>query len=138
MSHRVLLTIDPTGAGAEEFFRRVSPEAITENIASSRFIHYVAEVDGIPIGYVSLRDNSHLFHLFVAVSHHGQGVGCSLWDHVRDHALRSGNPGTFTVNSSPNATAVYETFGFLRAGTRQEMHGIAFIPMRMQATASDA
>jgi hypothetical protein len=50
MSHRALLTIDPTGAGAEEFFKRVSPEAIAENIASSRFIHYVAEVDGTPIG----------------------------------------------------------------------------------------
>ncbi len=38
--------------------------------------------------------------------------------------------GFFTVNSSLSAVPVYQAFDFVRAGSKQRMHGISFLPMR--------
>jgi predicted GNAT family N-acyltransferase len=37
------------------------------------------------------------------------------------------------VNSSLNAVAVYERFGFVRSGQQVQTHGIAFVPMKLAA-----
>lgn len=80
---------------------------------------------------IAIRDNSHLFHLFVAKEFQGRRLASQLWHIAKSNALIAGNPGSFTVNSSLNALAVYESFGFVREGEVQRMHGISFQPMRL-------
>jgi hypothetical protein len=52
-----------------------------------------------------------------------------LWQLARAQALRAGNPGRFTVNSSPGAVPVYERFCFVASGSMVSQHGVLFQPM---------
>lgn len=123
--------LSPSRAGAEPFIASVSPEAERTYLSASNFSFHVARSESGLAGVVALRDNSHLFHLFVAKAFQGKRLASRLWNIAKAEALRAGNPGEFTVNSSLNAVPVYEKFGFVREGEVQHMHGISFQPMRL-------
>ena len=122
--------VSPLGEGAEPFFAAISEAALQGYISASNFVYFVAEEQGQLAGIVALRDNSHLFHLFVAEPFQSQGLGGKLWQMVKATAIQLGNPGMFTVNSSLNALPVYETFGFVASGPVVQTHGVAFQPMQ--------
>jgi GNAT superfamily N-acetyltransferase len=122
-------TLSPDGAGAEGFFDSISPEAIAGYIGAPNFRYRSAWVDGQLAAVVAMRDNTHLYHLFVAAPFHRRGIARQLWELARREAVERGNPGRFTVNSTVFAVPMYESFGFRCAGARQEANGIAFVPM---------
>lgn len=66
------------------------------------------------VGVAGLRDNSHLYHLFVRAEYHGQGIAQRLWEQLKNGAIKKGNTGHFSVNSAVNAERVYLRFGFRR------------------------
>jgi GNAT superfamily N-acetyltransferase len=68
----------PSGEGAEPFLAAISEAAIQRYVSASNFSYYVAEAHGRLAGVVALRDNSHLFHLFVAGPFQGRGLGGTL------------------------------------------------------------
>jgi GNAT superfamily N-acetyltransferase len=105
----------------------VSEHAERRNLASHRYFFIVAEDGGALAGFIAIRDNSHLFHLFVARMFHRNGLARRLRHEAREEAVRRGNPGDFTVNSSLNAVAVYSAFGFVPSGCVTRVHGISFI-----------
>lgn len=125
--------LSPDGSGAEPFLDSITEQAVRGYISASNFSYLVAEIDDELVGVVALRDNSHLYHLFVAQAHQDKGRGRSLWLAVRQAALQAGNGGRFTVNSSLNAIPVYERFGFIPSGPKVEKDGVAFIPMQLLA-----
>lgn len=125
------LTLDPDGVGAERFIETMTPPAIAQAIGAPN-MRYLAGIDsGCLAGAVALRDNRHLFHLFVAPAFQRRGYARRLWSVVRDEAIARGNPGYFTVNSSMYAVPLYESLGFCACGERTEMNGIAFLPMAL-------
>lgn len=126
-------TLHPDGRGAEGFFESISPPAIAGYVAAPNYRYRTASIDGALAAVVAMRDNSHLFHLFVATAFQRRGHARALWELVRDEAIGQGNPGRFTVNSSMFAVPMYESFGFRAAGERQEMNGLAFLPMVLEA-----
>lgn len=130
-SFRALFTTDPRGAGAGEFLESVSETAERQYLESSRYDYFIAERSGEVLGFVALRDKTHLFHLFVASKYQRQGIAGILWSHARERAIRDGNAVGFTVNSSLNAVGVYKTFGFVADGPVAKIHGVAFLPMRL-------
>jgi GNAT superfamily N-acetyltransferase len=132
LSLQPYLTIEPDGTGAEEFLVSLAPDIIRRNLQADNY-HYHLAVDGDALaGVVALRDNTHLFSLYVGSAWHGQGIGKRLWEVARDGALARGNPGSFTVNASAFAAGMYRHLGFRDAGEMAEMHGIRFIPMRLE------
>lgn len=56
MSFRELMTIEPSGVGAEKFFAAVSAEAEKDYILSDRYDYLVAEVDGELAGFIATKD----------------------------------------------------------------------------------
>lgn len=122
-------TLQPDGAGAEEFLKTISADALAKCLANPRFSYFKGLEGGALAGVVAVRDGSHLYHLFVDASFQRRGLSHQLWDHARA-AVREANPGYFTVNSTPYAQPVYERFGFVATGPRVETKGIAFVPMR--------
>lgn len=131
LSLQPYLTIAPDGAGAEEFLVTLQPDIIRRNLQAENY-HYLLACEGDALaGVVAVRDNTHLFSLYVGVPWHGRGVGKRLWQAARDAALARGNTGSFTVNSSAYAAPMYRRLGFRAAGEMAEMHGIRFIPMRL-------
>jgi GNAT superfamily N-acetyltransferase len=122
-------TLRPDGAGAEDFLKTISPDAVAGYLADPRFAYFKAMENGTLAGVVAVRDTSHIYHLFVDESFQRRGLSRQLWNHARV-VVRDASPGYFTVNSTPYAQPVYERFGFVATGPRVETKGIAFVPMR--------
>ncbi len=119
----------PGGEGAELFLQSISEAAIQGYVAAQNFCYQVAESEGQLVGVVAVRDNSHLYHLFITPAFQGHGMARQLWQLAKAQAVRAGNPGRFTVNSSLGAVAVYERFGFVVSEPKVVKHGISFQPM---------
>ena len=96
------------------------------------FRYHVAESRDRIVGFVGVRDNRHLFHLFVANDRQRQGLGRRLWAVAREACIAAGNPGSFTLNSSNNAVPVYERLGFARSGPPRSEGGVLYNPMATQ------
>ena len=129
-----LLTLEPDGAGAEQFIETMQVPTIARVLAEQRYDYQLGYVGDELAGVVAVRDHAHLFHLFVAAKWQGRGFGRLLWQAARKRAL-PGNPnGVFTVNSSPFALEMYRHLGFVATAPRAEHDGIAYIPMRLTDT----
>lgn len=129
------LTIHPEGIGAEQFIASLSPAGVAAMIAAPG-MRYMACFEGAALaGVVAMRDNRHLYHLFVAPAFQRRGLATRLWQAARDEALARGNPGTFTVNSSIHAVPLYESLGFRATAARMEDKGIAWLPMQLSLPA---
>ena len=72
---------------------------------ASGFDWLVAEDGGRLAGVVATRDDSHLYHLFVAREHHRRGVARRLWETARDRCVKRAGTRRFTVNASTFACA---------------------------------
>jgi len=127
------LTIAPDGEGAEQFMASIQPEVIAANLKAENYRYQLAHAGETLAGVVAVRDNTHLFNLYVAKEFQAQGLGRMLWHAAREDALVRGNPGRFTVNSSTYAEQVYLRWGFMPTAPAQEMHGLRYIPMRLAA-----
>lgn len=93
------------------------------------FEHQVAVADDVIVGVVVTRDDHHLYHLYVAETHQGQGVARRLWEYVKAFCIARSDTKEFTVNASNYAVQVYESFGFRRDGPMRNEDGILVNPM---------
>ena len=121
----------PGGEGAELFLQSISETAVEGYVTAQTFCYQVAESEGQLVGVVAVRDNSHLYHLFITPGFQGHGMARQLWQLAKAQAVRAGNPGRFTVNSSLGAVPMYERFGFVVSGPTVAKHGISFQPMTL-------
>jgi ribosomal protein S18 acetylase RimI-like enzyme len=116
---------NPPSPGAEGFLATLSPEAMAARISAPTYRYFLAESGAGLSGFIALRDESHVYHLFVKPDAQRQGTARALWEHARDSAGHC----RFTVNSSLFAVAVYERFGFVATDGPQTRNGLAFVPM---------
>jgi len=114
---------------ARELFLAKNDEANIRRFVAQGFRYHVAESHGRIVGVVGVRDNRHLYHLFVANDFQRRGIARRLWAVAREQCIAAGNPGNFTVNASNNAIPVYERLGFVRSGPAQNDDGILYNPM---------
>lgn len=116
--------------GAARFGDYVNPVALAARL-NGHFV-LVAEVDRQIIGVVEMREYQHVSMLFVAAAYQGQGISRRLWDAARTICLEKvPDTGAFTVNSAPNAVAVYTRFGFVPTDVEQIRNSIRYTPMRL-------
>src|SRR5690242_1501835 len=66
----------------ERFLVENNVEAIRGFIANG-FRYHVAEIDGELVGFVGVRENKHLYHLFVSKPLQGRGIGRQLWEFAK-------------------------------------------------------
>jgi GNAT superfamily N-acetyltransferase len=92
----------------------------------------VAELNGELVGFVGVRENKHLYHLFVSKALQRRGIGRKLWEFAKGECQTAGYRGAFTVNSSNNALPAYERWGFRRDGDARTSNGITFNPMKLE------
>jgi GNAT superfamily N-acetyltransferase len=119
-------------AARERFLEKNNAPAIREFLLHN-YRYHVAERGGELVGFVGVRDNKHLYHLFVAKSAQGRGVGRKLWEFAKRDCGANGHHGAFTVNASNNAVPIYERFGFIRDGAAQNSNGVIYNPMKLEA-----
>lgn len=124
--------LKPDGKGAEEFLDSIEPPAIRGYIGSEEFQYFVGLICGQIVGVIALRAGRHLFHLFVAEAYQGKGLAKILWQHMRKSVVTPPGVHHITVNSTVSALPVYVRFGFTKAGEKEEIKGIAFVPMILE------
>lgn len=122
-------TLYPDMRGAGRFLASLAPDAVRALIAAPAYRYLAGWIDGSLAGVIALRDNRHLFHLFVAERFQGRKMASALWTEAKALALAAGNPGRFTVNASVAAVPVYRAFGFRPNGEHMAAHGIVYLPM---------
>ena len=116
---------DPSSPDGGPFLASITPEAFAERISAPNYQYILAESrDGV-CGVVAMRDDIHLYHLFVDAKFHNQGVARELWRRVKAGSESS----RFMVNSSLFAIPVYSRLGFAVAGDVQTKDGVTFQPM---------
>jgi ribosomal protein S18 acetylase RimI-like enzyme len=115
--------------GACTFLRENDEEGM-RGYVSAGHVYHVAVDGGEIAGFIAVRDNSHIFHMFIDKRWHRQGLARRLWDVARAATLTRGGSGSFTVNASNYAVPVYTALGFERTAPTQCLKGLYFNPMR--------
>lgn len=114
---------------AAAFFETLTPESTADRLKADMFCYYVAEDNNNKLcGVIGLRDDSHIYHLFVSKRAHGQGIGRILYNYVKTLSTQS----HLTVNSSPYAVPFYQRLGFVATEEEQTKDGLLYLPMRIQ------
>jgi GNAT superfamily N-acetyltransferase len=111
------------------FTQATKPSVIAARIDDHDYRSYVYMRGEDLIGYIAIRNNQHLYYLFVDQGYHGQGIARQLWDHARSMS----DSDHFVVRSSVYAVPVYEKFGFVINGPVSVKDGIAFQPMELRS-----
>jgi GNAT superfamily N-acetyltransferase len=114
------------------FLEENNAEAI-RGFLENQFRYHVAHVGNELVGFIGIRANTHLYHLFVAKPFQRRGIGRQLWEFAKDACAASGHRGPFTVNASNHAVPVYERWGFKRDGASKATNGITYNPMKLGA-----
>jgi ribosomal protein S18 acetylase RimI-like enzyme len=122
-----------TEGGADILLGSMDPASVRKYITSG-YRYHIAEKGGKMIGAIAIKENSHLYHLFVSKECQRSGVGRALWEVAKSVSLAEGNPGLFTVNASLGAAGMYEKLGFIRTSEIVSTAGILYIPMKWELT----
>lgn len=101
----------------DEFEKRIS--------RNNDFRNFVTEIDQEISAYLSIKNENHIFHLFVSEKHQNQGLATALWEHVKAITEQD----KYTVRSSPFAIPVYECFGFKKTEALLSKDGLSFQAM---------
>ncbi len=107
--------------------------ASIERYFAEGYQYYIAQLSAEIIGVIAIVDNSHLYHLFVAQQHQGNGCARALWLHAKEQCLKAGNNGHFTVNCALSAVPVYRRWGFVALAGIRERHGVKDVPMSLNS-----
>ncbi len=109
------------------FSNTLSHSAFAQRFKSPDFMNFIYEEADTVAGYIALRNNQHLYHLFVSSTHQRKGIARQLWQHVK--ALSGSDH--FTLRSSLYAVPVYAKLGFKICGNVGCKDGIGFQPMEL-------
>ena len=124
------ITGEFSSAGRAHLLSTMTPQAI-EKFIQSGYRYHVAEMDGSLVGVVAVKDDKHLYHLFVAEKYQRQGIAKKLWQLAMKECLNNKNTGEFTVNSSEYAQDVYKRLGFVARPGPRIKDGVIFFPMSL-------
>lgn len=109
------------------FSTALSTQAFLTRIESPDYKSYVYENEAGIVGYIAIKDNSYLQHLFVSEACHRQGICKLLWQYALQYL-----DSTISVRSSVYAIPVYKKLGFIESGSLAEKDGILFLPMEFR------
>jgi putative acetyltransferase len=103
---------------AEDDYSELQREAWAELADDENFAKRVAEsltllatMEGLPVGFISLKDNEHVDFLYVHPAVAGQGIGAMLYDAVEKLAVARGAT-RLTTDASDTARPFFEQRGF--------------------------
>lgn len=109
------------------FLSALEPQEFIKRIENSEYINLLYIQKNETTGYISMKRNGHLYHLFVSEKNQGKGIARKLWNEI----TRQCTLNIYFVKSSLYAVPVYEAFGFTKTGQQREKEGIYFQPMEL-------
>lgn len=117
----------PDGA-AEKLLSWITTRAIAQRIAAGHRYHITESADALA-GVAAIRDNAHLYLLFVDTPFQRRGIANALWQVALAACIEATPPLRITVNASAFAVPVYLRLGFAVLGPAQMREGVKSTPM---------
>ncbi|TCI07413.1 GNAT family N-acetyltransferase [Dyella soli] len=107
----------------------MSAKAIRRKMDDGQRFH-LAFVDGVLAGVTAIREDSHVFQLFVGTRYQGRGIARRLWQRLLRDSVRRAGTRYFTLNAALGAVPVYLRLGFEpNARARPAPGPIVSVPM---------
>lgn len=100
---------------------------IRDPAAVSTLTFYGALENGVILGTIAMRANSHIALFFVDAAQQGRGVGRALFEAAKSSCRAE----RMTVNSSPYAVEIYRHLGFSPISGEKVQDGIRYTPMQL-------
>ena len=82
------------------------------------------------IGFITVRNRSHISLLFVNKKYHRQGIGSILIEKMGEYLITEVGVDYMTVDSAPYALEFYHKLGFWDLAPRQQKQGIIYTSMK--------
>lgn len=122
-----ILPEQPEGA-AERLLSWMAPEALAARIAAGHRYH-VAEIGTVLTGVAAIRDNAHLYLLFVDEPFQRRGIARALWNTALAACIDAVQAQRITVNASAYALPAYHRLGFVELRPAELRDGLITTPM---------
>lgn len=91
------------------------PEALEWDGLDAEASHFLATIDGLPVGTARLLSDGHIGRMAVLADWRKQGIGSALLSHAIEAARRQGLPSVF-LDAQIHALTFYELQGFIAEG----------------------
>jgi len=118
--------------GREVFLDYIRPEKLEERFQETqRFSQILVLREGEIVGWMEVRDDSHISMLFVHKDYQRRGIGKNLIQIAIDNAIHTNNQ-ALTLNSSPNSIEAYLTLGFTLLSDLCMINGVKFYEMKKE------
>ena len=115
VTRRWILPEQPASAAGPLLYG-MSAKVIRQKMLDGQRFHLAWRDGGRLVGAAAMRDDSHLFELFVSTRLHGHGIARQLWQRTMRDAIRRADTRHFTLKASAMAVPVYLHFGFVPSG----------------------
>ncbi len=109
------------------FLATLELKEFEKRIKEDQFTNLVCKTNEKIIGFISVKDKNHIYHLFVSQQHQRKGFAKKLWKAAT--ALCGAT--RYTVRSSLYAVPVYESFGFIKSADAEAKDSIEFQKMEL-------
>lgn len=116
--------------GIESFRDFVSDQWLKNQFLKGEYQMLVALEKEKLIGFITLRNHSHISLLFVDKDFHRQGVGTALVQRLGEYLITEMGVDYMTVDSAPYALEFYHKLGFWDLAPQQEKQGIIYTSMK--------
>ena len=116
--------------GIESFRDFISDQWLKNMFLKGEYQMIVALHEEKIIGFISVRNRSHISLLFVDEKYHRQGIGSSLIEKLGEYLISEVGVDYMTVDSAPYALGFYHKLGFWDLAPQQTKQGITYTSMK--------
>ena len=116
--------------GIESFRDFISDQRLKKMFLKGEYQMMVALHEDKLIGFITVRNRSHISLLFVNKKYHRQGIGSILIEKMGEYMITEVGVDYMTVDSAPYALEFYHKLGFWDLAPRQQKQGIIYTSMK--------
>ena len=116
--------------GIESFRDFISDQRLKKMFLKGEYQMMVALHEDKLIGFITVRNRSHISLLFVNKKYHRQGIGSILIERMGEYLITEVGVDYMTVDSAPYALEFYHKLGFWDLAPRQQKQGIIYTSMK--------
>ena len=116
--------------GIESFRDFISDQRLKNMFLKGEYQMMVALHEEKIIGFITVRNRSHISLLFVDKKYHRQGIGSILIEKMGEYLITEVGVDYMTVDSAPYALEFYHKLGFWDLAPRQQKQGIIYTSMK--------
>lgn len=116
--------------GVESFRDFISDQWLKKMFLKGEYQMFVALEGEKVIGFITVRNRSHISLLFVDKDYHRRGIGSTLIQKLGEYLITEVGVDYMTVDSAPYAIEFYHKLGFWDLAPLQQKQGIIYTSMK--------